>query len=51
MSKLISHLLTSIAPTVLRNDHPRMSSDEVDLLSILEVELLLEIPTMFSLRF
>jgi hypothetical protein len=28
---------------VLRNDLPRMSGDEVDLLSILEVEFLLEI--------
>jgi hypothetical protein len=51
MSNLISHLPTSITPTVLRNDLPRMSGDEVDLLSILEVEFLLEIPTMFGLRF
>jgi hypothetical protein len=49
MSNLISHFLTSIAPMVLRNDLPRMSEDEVDLLSILEVEFLLEIPTMFGL--
>jgi hypothetical protein len=44
-------LPTSIAPTVLRNDLHRMSGDEVDLLSILEVEFVLEIPTMFGLRF
>jgi hypothetical protein len=36
---------------VLRNDLPRMSGDEVDLLSILEVEFLSEISTMFDLRF
>jgi hypothetical protein len=36
---------------VLRNDLPRMSGDEVDILSILEVEFLLEILTMFGLRF
>jgi hypothetical protein len=36
---------------VLRNDLPRMSGDEVDLLWILEVEFLLEILTMFGLRF
>jgi hypothetical protein len=30
---------------------PGMSGDEVDLLSILEVEFLLEIPTQFGLRF
>jgi hypothetical protein len=41
----------SIDLTVLRNDLPRMSGDEVDLLSILVVEFLLEIPTMFGLRF
>jgi hypothetical protein len=41
----------SIAPTILKNDLPRMSGDEVDLLSILEVEFLLEIPTMFGLAF
>jgi hypothetical protein len=35
----------------LRNDLPRMSGDEVDLLSILEVEFLLEIPTLFGLCF
>jgi hypothetical protein len=51
MSNLISPLPTSIAPMVLRNDLPRMSGDEVDLLSILEVEFLLEIPTMFDLCF
>jgi hypothetical protein len=51
MSNLISHLSTLIAPTVLRNDLPRTSGDEVDLHSILEVEFLLEIPTMFGLRF
>jgi hypothetical protein len=28
-----------------------MSGDEVDLLSILEVEFLLDIPTLFSIRF
>jgi hypothetical protein len=44
-------LPTSIVPTVLRNDLLRMSGDEVDLLSILEVEFLLEILTMFGLRF
>jgi hypothetical protein len=38
-------------PTVLRNDLPRMSGDEVNFLSILEVEFLLEIPMMFGLRF
>jgi hypothetical protein len=36
---------------VLRNDLPRMSGDEVDLLSIFEVEFLLEIPMMFDLCF
>jgi hypothetical protein len=51
MSNLISPLPMSISLTVLRNVLPRMSSDEVDLLSILEVEFLLEIPTMFGLRF
>jgi hypothetical protein len=50
MSNLISHLPTSIS-TVLRNNLPRMTGDEVDLLSILEVEFLLEIPTMFGLHF
>jgi hypothetical protein len=49
MSNLISPLPMSIAPTVLRNDLPRMSGDKVDLLSILEVEFLLEIPTLFGL--
>jgi hypothetical protein len=44
-------LPTSIAPTVLRNNLPRMSGDEVDLLSILDVEFLLGIPMMFGLRF
>jgi uncharacterized metal-binding protein YceD (DUF177 family) len=51
MSNLISHLPTSMALMVLRNDLPRMSGDEVDLLSILEGEFLLEIPTMSVLRF
>jgi hypothetical protein len=51
MSNLISHLPTSIAPTALRNDLPKMSGDKVDLLLILEVEFLLEIPTPFGLRF
>jgi hypothetical protein len=37
--------------TILRNDLPRMSDDEVDLLSILKVEFLLEILVMFGLRF
>jgi hypothetical protein len=41
----------SIAPTILRNDLPGMSGDEVDLLSILEVDFLLENPTLFGLRF
>jgi hypothetical protein len=49
MLNLISHLPTSIASTVLRNDLSRMSSD--DLLLILEVEFLLEIQTMFGLLF
>jgi hypothetical protein len=44
-------LPTSIALTVLRNNLPRMSGDEVDLLSFLEVEFLLEIPTLFGLLF
>jgi hypothetical protein len=35
----------------LEEDLPRMSGDEVDLLSILEVEFLLEIPRLFGLRF
>jgi hypothetical protein len=51
MLNLISPLPTSIAPTVLRHDLPRMSGNEIDLLSILEVEFLLEIPTMFGLLF
>jgi hypothetical protein len=51
MSNMTSPLPTSIVLTVLRNDLPRMSGDEVDLLSILEVEVLLEIPTLFGLRF
>jgi hypothetical protein len=34
---------------VMRNDLSRMSGDEVDLLSILEVEFLLEIPSLFGL--
>jgi hypothetical protein len=51
MSNMTSPLPTSIAPTVLRNNLPRMSGDEIDLLSILEVEFLLEIPTMFDLHF
>jgi hypothetical protein len=50
MSNLISSLPTSI-PMVLRNNFLRMGGDEVDLLSILDVEFLLEIPTMFGLRF
>jgi hypothetical protein len=41
----------SISLTILRNGLPRMSGDEVVLLSILEVEFLLEIPTLFDLRF
>jgi hypothetical protein len=48
MSIMTSLLPTLIVPTVLRNDLPRMSGDEVDLLSVLEVEFLLEIPTMFG---
>jgi hypothetical protein len=51
MSNMTSPLPTSIAPTVLRNNLPRMSGNEIDLLSILEVEFLLEIPTMFGLHF
>jgi hypothetical protein len=43
--------LADVDSIVLRNDLPRMSGDEVDLLSILEVEFLLDIPTMFGLRF
>jgi hypothetical protein len=51
MLNLTSPLPTSIVLTVLRNDLPRMSGDQVDLLSSLEVEFLLEIPTIFGLRF
>jgi hypothetical protein len=51
MSNMTSLLSTSIVPTISRDDLPRMSGDEVDLLSILEVEFLLEIPTIFGLRF
>jgi hypothetical protein len=47
---MTSPLPTMIVPMVLRNDLPRMNGDEVDLLSILEVEFLLEIPTLFGLR-
>jgi hypothetical protein len=36
---------------VLRNDLPRMSGDVVDLLSVLDVEFLMDILTMFGLRF
>jgi hypothetical protein len=50
MSNMISHLPMLIL-TVSRNDLPRISGDEVDLLSILEMEFLLEIPTMFDLHF
>jgi hypothetical protein len=41
----------SIALTILTNNLPVLSGDEVDLLSILEVEFLLEMPTLFGLRF
>jgi hypothetical protein len=51
MSNMTSPLPTLIVPMVLRNDLPRMSGDEIDLLPILEVEFLLEILTMFSLCF
>jgi hypothetical protein len=51
MSNMTSPLPTSIVPMVLRNDLPRMSGDEVDLLLILEVKFLLEIPAMFGLHF
>jgi hypothetical protein len=51
MSNMTAPLPTLIVLTVLRNDLPRMSGDEVDLLSILEVEFLLEIPTLFGLHF
>jgi hypothetical protein len=50
ISNMTSPLPMSI-PTILRNDLPRMRGDEVDLLSILKVEFLLEISTMFGLRF
>jgi hypothetical protein len=50
MSNLISRL-PMLIPTILRNDLARMSGDEVDLLSIFEVEFLLEIPMLFDLRF
>jgi hypothetical protein len=48
---MTSPLPTLIVLTVLRNDLPRMSGDEVDLLSILEVEFLSEILTLFGLHF
>jgi hypothetical protein len=51
MSNMTSPLPMSIAPTILRNDLPRMSGNEVDLLSILEVEFLLGIPMLFGLHF
>jgi hypothetical protein len=51
MLNMTSPLLMLIAPKILRNDLPRMSGDEVDLLSILEVEFLLEISTIFGVRF
>jgi hypothetical protein len=51
ISNMTSPLPMSIAPTILRNDLPRMSGDEVDLLSILVGEFLLEIPKMFGLSF
>jgi hypothetical protein len=51
MSNMTSPLPMFIVPTVLKNDLPRMSGDEVDPLSILEVEFLLEIPTLFGLLF
>jgi hypothetical protein len=50
MSNMTFPLPTLIALKVLRSDLPKMGGDEVDLLSILEVEFLLEIPTMFGLR-
>jgi hypothetical protein len=50
MSNLILPLPMSI-PTIMRNDLPRMSGDDVDFLSILEVVFLLEIPTLFGLSF
>jgi hypothetical protein len=51
MLNFISPLPMSIALTILTNNLPVMSGDEVDLLSILEVEFLLEMPTLFGLRF
>jgi hypothetical protein len=51
MLNMTSPLLMLIAPKILRIDLPRMSGDEVDLLSILEVEFLLEISTIFGVRF
>jgi hypothetical protein len=51
MSNMTSPLPASIVLMILRNDLPRMSGDEVDLFSILELEFLLEIPMMFGLRF
>jgi hypothetical protein len=51
MSNITSPLPMSIAPTILRNDLTRMSGDEVDLLSTLEMEFLLEIPMLLGLRF
>jgi hypothetical protein len=51
VSNMTSPLPTSIVLMILRNDLPRMSGDEVDLFSILELEFLLEIPMMFGLRF
>jgi hypothetical protein len=49
MSNMTSPLSKPIALTILSNDLPRMSGDEVDLLSILEVEFLLEILMLFGL--
>jgi hypothetical protein len=51
MLNLTFPLPVSIVSTVLRNDLLRMSSDEVDLLSILEAEFLLEILTIFGVLF
>jgi hypothetical protein len=51
MLNLISLLPTLIDLTILMNDLPRMSGDEVDLLSILGMEFLLETTTLFGLRF
>jgi hypothetical protein len=47
---MISHL-PMLIPTVLRNNLPTINGDEVDLLSILEVEFLLDISMLFGLRF